>query len=549
MRIHFINIVLFVSIFTHFKKNLLTISQFDVILYLVKYGRFLHFELFSIFYDIFYILKEGEICPKSKSNFVLDKYTKPIFCALPTAAELKEALLSAEGSDVRRQISLLFDECTFVETGAYVKRGTSDFLSTPRSNEFEGVICGYGAIDGKLCYVFAEDVSRTCGAIDDRHAKKIADLYKLAISNAAPIIGIFNSNGTDIFEGTSALAAYGRIMSYASTASGAIPQIAYITGKCIGTSAAIASMFDIIVKEESATCYVTSPVLSGRNGAQDGMIAFSGPGEQCSSYIRSLIAFLPSNSSIGIQTADVCTDNLNRKLGNLDFGGEGLSAISVIADNGLFYELSREYAPETSTVFASVGGVKCGIVASSFAVDEGRINAASARKISRFVSLCDSFSIPLITLADSYGLAIDAENEELFAPELAKLAFAYATSSCPKITVIMKHAIGAGFVLLGSKSLGADIVYAIDDSEIGALSAESGVAFAWDKYITEDKKREDLIAEWKNTVSSPVNAASSGEIDDIISVNELRARICSSLLMLSAKGNASAAPKRKILPL
>ena len=515
----------------------------------MKFGRFLFFRTFFHISPYLTFLRKERFARIANQIFALDKYTKPNFCSLPTAAELRDALVCAEGSDVRRQLAMLFDDSTFVETGAFVKRGTSDFLCTERSNEFEGVVCGYGAIDGKLCYVFAEDVSRMCGAIDARHAKKIADLYKLAISNAAPIIGIFNSNGTDIFEGTAALAAYGKIMSYASKASGLIPQIAYITGKCIGTSAAVASMFDIIIKEESATCYVTSPVLSGCEGAQDGMIAFTAPADQCSAYIRSLIAFLPSNSSVGIQTADVCTDNLNRKLGNLDFGGDGLSAISVIADNGLFYELSRDYAPGTATVFATIGGIKCGIVASSFATNEGRIDTATARKISRFVTLCDSFSIPVVTLADSYGLAIDAENEPLFAPELAKLAFAYSTSSCPKITVIMKHAIGAGFVLLGSKSLGADIVYAIDDSEIGALSAESGVAFAWDKYITEDKKREDLILEWKSTVSSPVNAASSGEIDDIISVNELRARICSALLMLSAKGNARAVANRKILPL
>ena len=479
----------------------------------------------------------------------MDKYSKPNFCALPTAAELRDALVSAEGSDVRRQLAMLFDQSTFVETGAFVKRASSDFLATERSNEFEGVVCGYGAIDGKLCYAFAEDVSRMCGAIDARHAKKITDLYKLAISNGAPVIGIFNSNGTDIFEGTAALAAYGKIMSYATKASGVIPQIAYITGKCIGTSAAIASMFDIIVKDENATCYVTSPVLTGCEGAQDGMFSFVGVSEQCTAYIRSLISFLPSNASVGIQSAEVCTDNLNRKLGNLDFAGEGLSAVSVIADNGLFYELGHDYAPEASTVLTSIGGIKCGIVASSFSVNEGRINTASARKIARFVSLCDSFSIPLITLADSYGLAIDAENESLFAPELAKLAFAYAQASCPKITVIMKHAIGAGFVLLGSKSLGADIVYAVDDSEIGALNAESGVAFAWDKYITEDKTRDDLIMEWKSTVSSPVNAASSGEIDDIISVNELRARICSALFMLCAKGERGIVAKRKILPL
>ena len=147
------------------------------------------------------------------------------------------------------------------------------------------------------------------------------------------------------------------------------------------------------------------------------------------------------------------------------------------------------------------------------------------------------------------GLAINKKNEAVFAPELAKLAMAYASSTCPKVTVILGHAIGASFVLLGSKSLGADLVYATEDSEIGALSAASGVAFAWDKYITEEKTREELINEWKTTVSSPANAASSGEIDDIISINELRARICSALLMLSAKGVSAHLAYRKVLPL
>ena len=133
--------------------------------------------------------------------------------------------------------------------------------------------------------------------------------------------------------------------------------------------------------------------------------------------------------------------------------------------------------------------------------------------------------------------------------QLAKLAVAYASATCPKVTVICGHAIGASFVLLGSKALGADLVYATDSSEIGALVAESGVAFAWDKYITEETTRESLVEDWKTSVSSPVCAASSGEIDDIISVNEMRARICSALLMLAAKGDVSLVARRKVLPL
>jgi len=479
----------------------------------------------------------------------LDKYNSSTFRSLPTAAELRESLILSEGANVRAQIAMLFDEGTFIETSAFIKRGISDYVTTEKANEFEGVITGYGAVDGKLVFAFAEDASRMGGAIDERHARKVTELYRLAVSNGAPVIGIFNSNGTDVFEGTAALAAYGRIMSAVSRASGVIPQIAFVTGKCIGTSAAIASMFDIVVKESSASLYVTAPALTGVEGAQDAIVAFTAAEDQCAGYIRSLISFLPSNSSVGVQSSEVCTDNLNRKLGNLDFAGEALAAISVIVDNGLYYELSRDFAPEISTVFTTIGGVKCGIAATSFAKNEGRISAMGARKLSKFVTLCDSFSIPVVTLVDSLGLAIDKENENVFAPELAKLAFAYASSSCPKITVIYGHAIGASFVLLGSKALGADLVYSVDNSEVGALSADSGVAFAWEKYITEKEDRQALAEKWKANVSSPVSAASSGEIDDIISVSELRARICSALLLLLAKGDASSVAYRKVLPL
>ena len=479
----------------------------------------------------------------------MNKYTKPTFCSLPTAAELRESLRAGDGAEARAQISMLFDRDTFVEISAYTKRAYSDFLATEKTNELEGVICGYGAIDGKLVFAFVEDASRMGGAIDERHAKKITDLYKMALNNGAPVIGIFNSNGTDIFEGTAGLAAYGRIMSVITKASGVIPQIAYVAGNCIGTCAAIASMFDVVVKKDEASLYVSSPALTGEKNAQDAIVSYQASEEQCIGYLVSLISFLPSNSSVGIQSSEIFTDNLNRKLGNLDFGGDALSIISIIADNSMFVELGHDYAPSATTALTTIGGVRCGVVATSFRVNEGRIDVASARKIAKFVALCDSFSIPVVTIVDSLGLAINKKNEELFAPELAKLAMAYASSTCPKITVIHGHAIGAAFVLLGSKSLGADLVYATEDSEIGALTAASGVAFAWDKYITEETTREELIAEWKKSVSSPANAASSGEIDDIISINEMRARICSALLMLSAKGDASAIARRKVLPL
>ena len=221
-----------------------------------------------------YILwKERFVVSITNREFILDKYMDPVFCQLPTVAELRATLAASEGSEAKEQIASLFDKDTFIEIAAYTKRGYSEFINTERSGEFEGVICGYGAINGKLVFAFAEDADRMGGAIDERHAKKICDLYKMAIDNGAPVIGIFNSNGMDVFEGTAGLAAYGRIMTAITKASGVIPQIAFITGKCIGTCAAIAAMFDIVVKNSDATFYVSSPTLTDVDDAQDAVNA------------------------------------------------------------------------------------------------------------------------------------------------------------------------------------------------------------------------------------------------------------------------------------
>jgi acetyl-CoA carboxylase carboxyltransferase component len=478
----------------------------------------------------------------------LKKYTESEVRGLPTVDELRNSLMQNSSSNARDKITCLFDQNTFVEIGAYTKRGFSDFFTTDKANEFEGVICGYGAVYGKLVFAFLEDSSRMGGVIDERHAKKIADLYKLAISNGAPVIGFFDSNGTDIFQGTAGLAAYGRIMSCVSSASGKIPQLAYVSGKCIGTASAIASMFDFIIKEDEAELYVSSPSLTGTADAQNNTVAYTGNPEQCINFAKTLISFLPDNSSQGI-IAEQCSDKLNKKLGELDFAGEGLIAISAISDNGVFYEIGHDYEEGVVTAFSTIAGIKCGVVANSYRINEGRITSAIARKISKFVNFCDAFSLPVVTLVDSLGLQINKENElNYFAPELARLAFAYSSLKVPAVTVILGHAIGASFVLLGSKSLGADIVYCLDNAEIGALSADSGVAFAWDSYITLEETRESLVEKWKATVSSPANASASGETDDIISTSELRARICSALLMLCSKGSFDGA-RRKVLPL
>ena len=468
----------------------------------------------------------------------MDKYKiSKSTCVLPSAEELKTALASSGSTDARESLRSLFDADTFVELGAFTKRKFCEYQGLEHDEELEGVICGYGAVDGRLVYAFAQDSSRMKGALDENHARKVCALYDLAIKNGAPVVGIFDCAGADIFEGAAALAAYGRIMKAVSAASGQIPQIALVIGNCIGSFAAIAAMFDFVVKTKGASLYVTSPEFAGSAASQAPLSAYSADDRsQAAVYTRTLLNYLPDKAGEGI-SVEGTADNLNRMLGNLDFGGDANTAIAAIADNGIFLETSGDYAPVLTTGFATVGGVKCGFVATSYTVDEGRITASAARKAAKFIDVCDAFSIPVITLVDSMGLAICDESENApFSADLAKLAMAYAKSVTPKVTVVLGHAIGASFALLGSKALGADVAYALDDAEIGALSTEASVAFAWTNMINPDKTREELIAEWRKSMASPVAAASLGEIDDIVSANELRARICSALLMLSAKG-------------
>ncbi len=468
-------------------------------------------------------------------EITLDKYKNPkTDFVLPTAEDLKSAL--AANSDARKNLEALFDVSTFVELGTFTKRKFCEYAGVEHDEELEGVICGYGAIDGRLVYAFAQDNARMKGALDENHAKKICALYDMALKNGAPVVGMFDCAGVDIFEGAAALAAYGRIMKSVSTASGVIPQIALVMGNCIGSFATIAAMFDFTVKTKTSNFYVNSPEFVGSAESQAPVAAFSAEDKTVAiAYARNLLNYLPSKAGEKV-SVEGGADDLNRMLGNRDFGGDVNALISAIADNGIFLETSKDVAPVLTTAFATVGGIKCGICGTSFVVDEGRLTAEAARKAARFVDFCDAFSIPVVTLVDSMGLALCDENENApFSADLAKLAMAYAKSVTSKVTVILGHAIGASFALLGSKSIGADVVYALDDSEIGALPAEASVAFAWNQLICPDKSREDLIAEWKKSLASPVAAASLGEIDDIVSMNELRARICTSLQMLAGK--------------
>ena len=442
----------------------------------------------------------------------------------------------------KARLESIFDSGTFVELGAYTKRADSQ-------DELESVVCGYGAVDGRLAFAFVQDSGRTKGAFGERHAKKIASLYSLAVKNGAPIIGVFDSAGAVVYDGAAALAAYGKLMKNISDASGIVPQIAVIDGVCGGSSAVAASMFDFVVTvKDKSKFFVNAPFVVGEaeKAAAQGLSAYEAENEECAfAFVRELLAMLPQNNAEASFTDS--SDTPNRQVSA--FGTESADElVATLADDGKFTKLYAEYTDKAILGFASFGGVVTGVICSNSA-EKGILDISLARAAAKLISFCDSFGIPVLTLVDSEGLdtSLEAENSA-YASELARLAYAYTTSESAKVTVVIGKAYGAAFTLLGSKSVGADMALALPTACISVLSPEASVAFVWNNKIGE-QSREDLEAEWKEKCASAAEACDAGEIDDIVEPAELRQRICAALNMLAAKAEGAPSRKHAVLPL
>ena len=447
----------------------------------------------------------------------------------------------------KSKLEAIFDAGTFVELGAYTKRVGSE-------TDFEGVLCGYGAVNGELAFAFVQDSGRTKGAFGERHAKKIANLYTLAVKNGAPVIGVFDSAGAVVYDGATALAAYGKFMKCVSDASGIVPQIAVIDGVCGGSSAVVASMFDFVVTvKDVSKMFVNSPFIIGKEAgsadfaATNGLSAYNANSEaDAFEYVRGLVSLLPANNASGAFADN--GDDMNRAI---SFDPENYKVdelVASLADNGAFTRVWADYAKNTLLGFACFGGITAGVVASN-PENKGILDIRSARAIAKLVGFCDSFAIPVVTLVDSEGLDVSLEAESAaYASELAKLACAYTSSQNAKLSVVVGKAYGAAFTLLGSKSVGADMALALPTSCISVLSPEASVAFVWNSKVVE-KSREELETEWKEKCASAAEACDCGEIDDIVAPEELRARICASLSMLASKAEGTPARRHANMPL
>ena len=445
----------------------------------------------------------------------------------------------------KEKMVALFDAGTFVETGAYMKR----------DGAMTGVVCGYGAIGGKLVYAFSQDSDRKKGAFDALQAEKIVKLYEMALKNGAPVIGFFDSVGVVVNDGASAMSAYGKLLRAVSEASGVIPQIAVISGVCAGMAATVAAMFDVIVTvKEQSQLFVNAPFTVGREVGTteavmaNGLASIETASEaEATSTVARLVALLPANNAEGVLAEEI-VDDVNRQV--VVNGLAGRELITAIADMGEFVELGAGYAEEMLTGFTVFGGVSCGVVANNSAKENGVITANGAKKAAKLISFCDAFSIPVVTLVDSVGVEMSAEAENApLAAQLGKLAMAYATADTAKITAVVGKAYGAAFTLMGSRALGADMVYGLPEAQISVMAPASAVAFLWNDRITEELTRADLEAEWIEQNASATAAAADGSIDDVIQAAELRQRICAAVYMLMMKNGAAPARKHCNLPL
>lgn len=441
--------------------------------------------------------------------------------------------MDMEKRDTRGRAALiaLFDEGTFVEMGAHVRRA---------GETYDALLCGYGAVEGQLTFAYAQDADTQKGALDEVGAAKLARLYEQAVRTGAPVVALLNSAGAVVSDGAGALSAYGTLIKCITDASGIIPQIALIEGICGGMAAVAAGLcdFTVTVKGQSEL-FVTPTADQGKNAPA--ALTAETPDEAMAT-VRRLIALLPRNNA---DCADETpTDAPDRPVAPAGLTGKALA--TEICDAGSLIELYAGTGRDLTVGLGRMSGMTVGLVAGNAAAEQGKLTSAGAAKAARLVSFCDAFSIPVVTLVDNAGLSPVAD--PALGGALGRLAAAYAGATCPKVTAVTGKAYGAAFTLLGSRALGADLALALPEAVISLLDPTTAVAFLRNDEVTAEKSRASLEADWK-AENVAATAAASGAIDDIVPAEELRARLCAALYMLADKATGSPDRKHGILPL
>lgn len=460
-------------------------------------------------------------------------------------------------SQASQRITALLDENSFVEIGAQVCARSTDFNLKQTQTPSDGVITGYGVIGGSLVYVYSQDVSVLNGSVGEMHAKKIANLYDLALKTKAPVIGLIESAGLRLQEATDALNGFGEIYKKQVLSSGVIPQITAIFGSCGGGLALIPTLTDFtFMEEKKAKLFVNAPnTLDGNEiskcdtssaafqSEEAGIVDVTGDEATVLSQIRELVGMLPACSEDGPYFED-CTDDLNRSCEQIAACvGDTSIALSQLADDGVVFEVKAGYAKEMVSAFIRLNGVTIGCVANRSEVygEEGTVTdkfdpvltPAGCDKAADFVNFCDAFNIPVLSLTNVKGFKADKCSEKKIARAAAKLTYAFANATVPKVNVVIGQAFGSAYVTMNSKAIGADITMAWPDAKIGTMDAKLAAK------IICDGQGADAIdacaAEYEALQNSAASAAQRGYVDQIVEPADTRKYVIGAFEMLLSK--------------
>lgn len=484
------------------------------------------------------------------------------------AAQHKKGKLTA-----RERIKLLLDEGSFEEIGMMVTHRSSDFGMENEKYLSDGVVTGYGYINGRMVYVFSQDFTVFGGSLSETHAEKICKVMDLALQNGAPVIGLNDSGGARIQEGVVSLGGYADIFYRNVMASGVIPQISAVMGPCAGGAVYSPAMTDFILMVENTSYMfvtgpnvvktvtheeVTSEELGGAqtHSSKSGVTHFACANEvECIQYIKRLLSYMPSNCeettprrsySGGMESRPklntIIPENPNQPYDIRDIINE------VIDDTDEFFETHKNFAENIVTGFARLAGRSIGVVANQPAFLAGVLDIHSSVKAARFVRFCDCFNIPLLVFEDVPGFLPGTDQEwNGIITNGAKLLFAFSEATVPRITVITRKAYGGAYDVMNSKHIGADMNYAWPSAEIAVMGAKGAAEIIFKNEIGAAK---DPAAKWKekemeytSIFANPYRAAERGYVDEVIKPEQTREKLIKAFAMLENK--VAKLPKKK----
>lgn len=479
----------------------------------------------------------------------------------------------------RERLDILLDPGSFVEMDRFVTHRCTNFGMADQKAPGDGVVTGYGRINGKLVYVGSQDFTVIGGSMSRTQANKICKVMDLALKNGAPYISLNDSGGARIQEGIESLGGYADIFTRNVTSSGVIPQITAILGPCAGGAVYSPSITDFVfMVKNSSYMFVTGPDViktvthedvtkedlggATMHSSKSGVAHFATEDDKhCLLMIRELMSFLPANNLDDApvlptsDSPDRIVEALNTMIpDNPKKPYDMLSVISEIVDEGYFLEVHKHYAPNIIVGFARLNGRPVGIVGNQPNVLAGCLNIDASRKGARFIRFCDAFNIPIVSLVDVPGFLPGKDQEwNGIITHGAKLLYAYAEATVPKITVVTRKAYGGAYIVMGSKLLRSDVNLAYPSAEIAVMGAEGAVNIIFREQITKAKdpaaERAKLIAEYEEKFSNPYVSAELGYTDEVIEPAMTRKRVIDALEMLKHKRDTNPPKKHGNIPL